>query len=97
MQTVNPSKYPEGIYLDKFWAISFDCKVSASDCKTLENCPTNASLGRLPWHHLDMAMTEGSYNVYNAVNAVAWTLHEMHLQQVEMQPTGSGEGLVISP
>ena len=44
-----------------------------------------------------MALTEESYNVYNAVYAVAWTLHEMLLQQVEMQPTGSVEGLVISP
>uniref|UniRef100_A0A5F5PRV8 G-protein coupled receptors family 3 profile domain-containing protein n=1 Tax=Equus caballus TaxID=9796 RepID=A0A5F5PRV8_HORSE len=97
IQTVNPSKYPEDIYLAKLWFLFFPCMISESDCKTLENCPPNASLGWLPWQLFDMTMIEWSYNVYNAVYAVAWTLHEMLLQRAEMQPMGSGEGLVFSP
>ena len=97
IMTANPSKYPEDFYLAKLWFISFNCMVSESDCKILEKCPLNASLGWLPSHCFDMAMTEGSNNAYNAVYAVAWTLHEMLLQQVEMQTMGSGEGLVFSP
>uniref|UniRef100_A0A8C4KXL6 G-protein coupled receptors family 3 profile domain-containing protein n=1 Tax=Equus asinus TaxID=9793 RepID=A0A8C4KXL6_EQUAS len=94
---VNPSKYPEDIYLAKLWFLFFPCMISESDCKTLENCPPNASWGWLPWQLFDMTMTEWSYEVYSAVYAVAWTLHEMLLQRAETQPMGSGEGLVFSP
>uniref|UniRef100_A0A9L0I5C1 G-protein coupled receptors family 3 profile domain-containing protein n=1 Tax=Equus asinus TaxID=9793 RepID=A0A9L0I5C1_EQUAS len=97
IMTANPSKYPEDFYLAKLWFISFNCMVSESDCKILEKCPLNASLGWLPWHRFDMAMTEGSNNVYNAVYAVAWTLHEMLLQQVEMQTMGKHKSFCLHP
>ncbi|XP_071065785.1 vomeronasal type-2 receptor 116-like [Dasypus novemcinctus] len=97
IQEANPSKYPEDFYLTKLWSISFDCKVSDSDCNTLENCPPNASLEWLPWWQFDKVMNEGSYNVYSAVYAVAQTLHEILLQRVEMQSVGSGNGLAFEP
>ncbi|KAM4855498.1 vomeronasal type-2 receptor 116-like [Urocitellus parryii] len=42
------------------------------------NCPLNASLEWLPESTFDTAMSEESYNVYNAVYAVAHTFHELH-------------------
>nr|XP_058146460.1 vomeronasal type-2 receptor 116-like [Dasypus novemcinctus] len=97
IQTVNPVKYPEDFYLVKLWFISFDCLLSESDCNTLESSPPNASLELMPWWQFDKDMNEGSYNVYNAVYAVAQSLQEMLLQQVEMQSVGNGDGLIFEP
>ncbi|XP_071068879.1 vomeronasal type-2 receptor 116-like [Dasypus novemcinctus] len=97
IQTVKPSKYPEDFYLTKLWYVSFNCLVSESDCNTLENCPPNASLELLPWWLFDNDMNEGSYNVYNAVYAVAQSLHEILLQRVEIQSVENAFGLVVYP
>uniref|UniRef100_A0A8C2VBD1 Vomeronasal type-2 receptor 116-like n=1 Tax=Chinchilla lanigera TaxID=34839 RepID=A0A8C2VBD1_CHILA len=95
IQTVNPSKYPEDIFLARLWWTHFNCSVSESTCRSLENCSSHGSLEWLPWH-FDMAMSEGSYNIYNAVHAVAHALHEM-LLQVDIEPKNSGKGLGFSP
>ncbi|RWS18266.1 vomeronasal type-2 receptor 116-like protein, partial [Leptotrombidium deliense] len=42
-------------------------------------------------------MSDGSYNIYNAVYAMAHSLHEMLLQQVDVQPVKNGKGPVLSP
>uniref|UniRef100_G1U820 G-protein coupled receptors family 3 profile domain-containing protein n=1 Tax=Oryctolagus cuniculus TaxID=9986 RepID=G1U820_RABIT len=95
--TANPSKYPEDIYLLRFWSLVFDCSVTGASCKTLRNCPLNTSLELLPLHHFDMSMSDGSYNIYNAVYAVAHSVHEMLLQLLEMQPGNKGEKVAFSP
>ncbi|XP_062041624.1 vomeronasal type-2 receptor 116-like, partial [Lepus europaeus] len=97
LRTANPSKYPEDSYLSKFWSLAFNCSVTGPSCKTLQNCPLNASLESLPPHHFDMAMSDGSYNIYNAVYAVAHSVHEMLLQEVEMQPGNKGAKVAFSP
>ncbi|XP_026270717.2 LOW QUALITY PROTEIN: vomeronasal type-2 receptor 116-like [Urocitellus parryii] len=97
IQTVNPAKYPEDTYLARLWWMHFNCSVSESECKTLESCSSKGSLACLPRHHFDMAVRDGSYNIYNAVYAVAHTLHDMLLQQVDGQPVKKGKGPVFSP
>uniref|UniRef100_A0A5F9CFA1 G-protein coupled receptors family 3 profile domain-containing protein n=1 Tax=Oryctolagus cuniculus TaxID=9986 RepID=A0A5F9CFA1_RABIT len=72
-------------------------KFPQADCETLQGCPANASLEDLPVHVFDMSMSEGSYHIYNAVYAVAHTLHEMLLQRVEVQPVWNGDGLTMYP
>ncbi|XP_012888984.1 PREDICTED: vomeronasal type-2 receptor 116-like [Dipodomys ordii] len=97
VREVNPSKYPEDFYLARLWVLSFNCSYSESDCVTWENCPQDASLEWLPGHIFDMAMFEESYNIYNAVYAVAHALHKMLLHQTEMPLKGNGKGMVPSP
>ncbi|OBS59357.1 hypothetical protein A6R68_09520, partial [Neotoma lepida] len=97
IQAVNPYKYPEDNYLPKLWFLFFKCPFSEHDCQLLENCQPNASLELVPRHIFDMAMDEDSYNVYKAIYTVAHSLHEMSLQQVQMQPFGNGERLVFFP
>ncbi|XP_051017855.1 vomeronasal type-2 receptor 116-like [Acomys russatus] len=97
VQTVNPYKYPEDIYLPKFWYLFFKCSFSEVDCQLLENCQLNASLELLPRHLFDTTMSEEGYIIYNAVYAVAYSLHEMNLQQVEIQPNARREGMGFSP
>ncbi|XP_076996419.1 vomeronasal type-2 receptor 116-like [Tamandua tetradactyla] len=97
LQTANPSKYPEDFHLSKLWFIHFGCSVSESDCDKLEACVPNASLESLPLHQFDTAMSEWSYYVYNAVYALAQSLHEMPLQSVERQTMGIRNKLKFHP
>ncbi|XP_004645019.1 vomeronasal type-2 receptor 116-like [Octodon degus] len=96
IQTVNPSKYPEDIFLARLWWLHFNCSVSESTCQSLENCSSYGSLEWLPWYKFDMAMSEGSYNIYNAVHTVAYALHEM-LLQVDIELKNIGKRLGFSP
>ncbi|XP_028641398.1 vomeronasal type-2 receptor 116-like [Grammomys surdaster] len=97
IRTVNPSKYPEDPYLLKLWYILFNCSFSKFDCQLLENCQPNASLELSPTTIFDTSMSEESYNIYTSVYAVAYTLHEMSLQQCQMQSHIKGEEIVFFP
>ncbi|KAK7797044.1 hypothetical protein U0070_025160, partial [Myodes glareolus] len=85
VKTVTPSKYPEDIFLARLWEIYFNCTLSDASCKSVENCSSRGSLEWLPWYHFDTAMSDGSYHVYNAVYAVAHTIHKILMQQVDKQ------------
>ncbi|KAL1773090.1 vomeronasal type-2 receptor 116-like [Sigmodon hispidus] len=95
-RTVYPSKYPEDFILRKLWFFIFNCSFADDDCNTLENCLPNASLHESPRNIFDIAMTEYAYNTYNAVYAVAHSLHEMFLHQVEVKPIREMEKLMFS-
>lgn len=97
IQTANPSKYPEDTYLHGLWQSFFNCSFLRKDCKIVDNCLPNASLGFLPGNIFDMTMSEESYNVYSAVYAVAHSLHEMTLKQGQFQTHGKGKGMVFFP
>ncbi|XP_012888944.1 PREDICTED: vomeronasal type-2 receptor 116-like [Dipodomys ordii] len=97
VKAVKPSKYPEDIFLARLWFLSFNCSDSESDCVTWDNCAHDASLDWLPGHIFDMTMSEDSYNVYNAVYAVAQALHQLLLHQTEVQTMGNRKETVISP
>ncbi|XP_048203436.1 vomeronasal type-2 receptor 116-like [Perognathus longimembris pacificus] len=96
VRAANPSKYPEDFYLARLWFLSFNCSLSESDCITWENCPDNASLEWLPGHLFDMAISEESYNIYNAVHAVAQALHDLILCQAEVHTTANVKGVDFS-
>lgn len=95
-QTLHPSKYPEDFYLQKFWFYFFNCSFADDDCTTVENCVPNVSLHDSPNNHFDKVMTEYAYNTYNAVYAVAHSLHEMLLHQAEEKPLRKAEELMLS-
>ncbi|NP_001098013.1 vomeronasal receptor Vmn2r94 isoform X1 [Mus musculus] len=97
IQTVNPNKYPEDIYLPKLWNFFFKCSFSDTNCHVLDKCQTNASLDLLPRHIFDVVMSEESTNIYNGVYALAHSLHQMRLQLLQMQPFENGEGMVFFP
>jgi hypothetical protein len=71
---VNPSKYPEDFYLAWLGFLSFNCSYSEADCITWENCPENASLEWLCRYLFDIAISEESYSILNAVYAVTQAL-----------------------
>ncbi|EGW08670.1 Vomeronasal type-2 receptor 26 [Cricetulus griseus] len=92
MQTYTPSKYPEDHYLALLWSIYFNCSFSLPDCKILGNCLPNASLELLPSKMWNMEMTEEAYNIYNSVYAVAHSLHEMSVKQIQIKTHENGVG-----
>ncbi|XP_013362654.1 PREDICTED: vomeronasal type-2 receptor 116-like [Chinchilla lanigera] len=96
VQTANPPKYPEDTYLTMYWFQTFHCSFSDSDCE-LKDCAPSASLVQLPVNRFDTAMSDGSYNIYNAVYAVAYALHAMLLQQGQRALVETREAMVFAP
>ncbi|XP_076783570.1 vomeronasal type-2 receptor 116-like [Arvicanthis niloticus] len=83
VQTLNPLKYSDEFLVKLEWMHS-NCE--ASMCKTLKNCSYNYSSEWLKMHTFDMAFTEWSYDIYNAVYAFAHALHKMTFQQFDTLP-----------
>ncbi|EDL84916.1 rCG64193, partial [Rattus norvegicus] len=65
---------------------------SASNCEILENYTSGASLEWLLEQKFDMAFSDDSYNIYNAVYAMAHAFHELNLQQVDNQAIDNEKG-----
>ncbi|XP_036062457.1 vomeronasal type-2 receptor 116-like [Onychomys torridus] len=93
MRTVYPSNYSNEISFVRLWWIYFNCSLSSSNCKKLKNCSTKTLLKWIFRQKIGMSMSDSSYNLYNAVYAVAHSLHEMLLQQVDIWSENPGKGL----
>ncbi|CAO2627470.1 Vomeronasal type-2 receptor 116, partial [Lemmus lemmus] len=91
VQTLNPLKYSDE-YLAKLEWMNFNCELLDSKCKTLKNCISNASLQWLKVQTFDMAFTDDSYVIYNAVYTLAHIFHEMLLQEVYKVTKEDGKG-----
>ncbi|XP_012891453.1 PREDICTED: vomeronasal type-2 receptor 116-like [Dipodomys ordii] len=77
--------------LPKSWIQSVYCLLIKSDCRDLGHCSYNATLDWLLRHIFDMTMSEESYNIYNAVYALAHALHQMFLHHMEEPPVHNGK------
>ncbi|XP_005068284.2 vomeronasal type-2 receptor 116-like [Mesocricetus auratus] len=91
VKKANPIKNKDE-YLARMEWMNFNCEVSTSNCKTLKKYSWNTSLEWLVVRTSDMAFSDGSYDIYNAVYALAHALHEVDLQQVDTQPMDKGKG-----
>ncbi|KAL1765386.1 vomeronasal type-2 receptor 116-like, partial [Sigmodon hispidus] len=65
LQSLSPLTTNE--FLASLEWMNFNCEVSASKCKTLKNCSSNASLEWITAQTFDMAFRESSYDIYDAV------------------------------
>ncbi|XP_076421897.1 vomeronasal type-2 receptor 116-like [Peromyscus maniculatus bairdii] len=93
IQTVNPSNYSNTVSLAKLWWLYFNCSLSSSNCKKLKNCSEKMLPEWLSRYQFEMSMSDTSYNLYNAVYAVAHSLHGLLLQQVDTWSKNTGKGL----
>ncbi|KAL1765184.1 vomeronasal type-2 receptor 116-like, partial [Sigmodon hispidus] len=93
MQTLYPSNYTNIFSYFKLWWIYFNCSLSTSNCKTLKNCSTESILEWLFRYKYGMSMSDSSYNLYNAVYAVAYSLHKMLLQKIGLWSENAWKGL----
>ncbi|NP_001371877.1 vomeronasal receptor Vmn2r71 precursor [Mus musculus] len=93
IQTVHPSNYSSEFSFAKLWWTYFRCSLPPSNCKKLKNCPTKSVFAWLFRTPLGMAMSDTCYNSYNAIYAVAHSLHEMLLQEVDTWSKNAGKEL----
>ncbi|XP_059124477.1 vomeronasal type-2 receptor 116-like [Peromyscus eremicus] len=97
LQTVHPSNYSNEISLIKLWWIYFKCSLLSSNCNKLKYCSTETLLKWLFRTPSEMSMSDTTYNLYNAVFAVAHSLHEVFLQQVDTWSNNAGKELEFDP
>ncbi|XP_028630511.1 vomeronasal type-2 receptor 116-like [Grammomys surdaster] len=83
MQTAYPLNYSNDISFANMWWTYFKCSLPPPNCITLKNCTTETLFKWISVPHLGMSMSETCFSLYNAVYAVAHSLHEMHLQQAD--------------
>ena len=94
LQTMRPLNYSDEVSLVKLWWSYFKCSLPSSNCNILKNCPTRTLLEWLFRTPFGTSMSDAAYNLYNAVYAVAHTLHEMRLQ-VDTWPKNAGKRLEL--
>ncbi|CAO2589884.1 Vomeronasal type-2 receptor 116 [Lemmus lemmus] len=84
IQRVNPLRYSDEHLAGLEW-MNFNCGTSASMCKTLRNCSSNSSLEWVIAQTFDMAFSDDSYDIYNAVYTMAHVFHERLLQPMDIE------------
>uniref|UniRef100_A0A8D2KSA1 G-protein coupled receptors family 3 profile domain-containing protein n=1 Tax=Varanus komodoensis TaxID=61221 RepID=A0A8D2KSA1_VARKO len=80
VQTVRPSWAKGDGFIQDFWEHAFNCLVNVAKViqEGKESCLRDEKLETLPGILFEMNMTGHSYNVYNAVYAVAHALHTVY-------------------
>ncbi|XP_070810677.1 vomeronasal type-2 receptor 26-like [Pituophis catenifer annectens] len=77
LQVIKPSTHKDG-FLQEVWQQLFDCSHSNEESPSISNqtCSGEENLENLPAPLFELQMTGQSYSIYNAVYAVAHSLHE---------------------
>ncbi|XP_058036711.1 extracellular calcium-sensing receptor-like [Ahaetulla prasina] len=77
LQVIKPSTHKNGFF-QEVWEQLFDCSFSNEELSLMYDkvCSGEENLGDLPAPLFELQMTGESYNIYNAVYAVAHSLHE---------------------
>ncbi|XP_066486343.1 vomeronasal type-2 receptor 26-like [Tiliqua scincoides] len=88
LQTRNHFSTTEDDFLRDFWEQAFDCTFGGEEAETL--CTGKEKLESLPGAFFEMSMTGHSYNIYNAVYAVAHALNAMQSSKPKHQATAVG-------
>ncbi|XP_076416484.1 vomeronasal type-2 receptor 116-like [Peromyscus maniculatus bairdii] len=83
LEALTPSWYPGDPYFYKFWIDNFYCSPPPLLCENKNSCPLNTSLKTKQEKNM-MVISEPSFSIWNAVYAVAHTLHKMILRTREM-------------
>ncbi|XP_077776766.1 vomeronasal type-2 receptor 26-like [Podarcis muralis] len=92
LQNRNPASGEEDGFIREFWEESFECSFPSSAAHKMDRkrCSGNERLEMLPVSVFEMGMTAHSYSVYNAVYAIAHSLHARYLSQFKY--TGMSHG-----
>ncbi|XP_033030218.1 vomeronasal type-2 receptor 26-like [Lacerta agilis] len=95
LQTLNPNSPNGDGFIQAFWQQAFNCLFSASKGhkESTNTCTGHESLESLPGHIFEMTMTGQSYSIYNAVYAIAHTLHQMHSSRPKHRMMADRSGL----
>ncbi|XP_026580839.1 vomeronasal type-2 receptor 26-like, partial [Pseudonaja textilis] len=93
LQSRNPASEKEDDFLQIFWEHAFDCSLPKPNIDIISGrtCTEKEKLESLPGTLFELKMTAHSYNIYNAVHAVAHAAHFMYLSQSEQRQIGKNE------
>ncbi|XP_053120363.1 vomeronasal type-2 receptor 26-like [Hemicordylus capensis] len=74
-------------FLRTFWENAFSCSFSDSneDKESTDTCTGQERLGSLSGTLFEMSMTGQSYSIYNAIHAIAQTLHEVYTSKAKLR------------
>ncbi|XP_063094199.1 vomeronasal type-2 receptor 26-like isoform X2 [Cavia porcellus] len=87
LRSVQPTKYPHDVFIQHVWSILFECLyMNQNGIMTFTDCKENGTLETRPLHVWDMNTSPQSYNVYAAVNVIAWALHDLLSIRTEEEP-----------
>nr|XP_034957899.1 vomeronasal type-2 receptor 26-like [Zootoca vivipara] len=96
VKEIYPSWSEEDGFMSTFWTQAFGCSFSNS-AFVYKTCTGDESLEGLPTPLFEMSMTGHSYNVYNAVYAVAHAFHILIQKYRTVEGTSSWSPLRVEP
>ncbi|XP_053120234.1 vomeronasal type-2 receptor 26-like [Hemicordylus capensis] len=92
LENVNP--YQSKMYfIHQFWVMTFSCSLPLYGfySQNKQNCSGDEKLGSLPGTMFEIGMLGLSYNIYNAVYAVAHALHAMISSKAKHKTLANGQ------
>ncbi|XP_033024172.1 vomeronasal type-2 receptor 26-like [Lacerta agilis] len=97
LESKTPSSPKGDGFILEFWQHTFGCVFRNHVSGNVEgdNCTGEEKLEDLPGPFFEMSMTSHSYNIYNAVYAVAHALHAMSTSRVKHRPMVTSGGLKL--
>ncbi|XP_077169584.1 vomeronasal type-2 receptor 26-like [Paroedura picta] len=98
LQSISPSWAKGDGFIENFWEQAFGCSLRNPDVHgdSKRMCTGEEMLDSIPVVLFEMSMTGHSYNVYNAVYAVAHTLHAFFMLGSQRRTREKGKNLDFS-
>lgn len=92
LEIVNPFWEEKDGFIHEFWPQAFNCFLFKINVLSLTFLPCNRkkTLKDLPAPYFEMSMLGHSYSIYNAVYALAHTLHAMYSTRINHRPLKHG-------
>ncbi|XP_053216101.1 vomeronasal type-2 receptor 26-like [Podarcis raffonei] len=97
VESISPSRTKGNSFIRDFWQQAFGCVFPNSVLERGDGyiCTGDEKLQNLPGTFFEVSMTGHSYNIYNAVYAVAHALHAMALSREKHSAIGDGRVLKL--
>ncbi|XP_066486318.1 vomeronasal type-2 receptor 26-like [Tiliqua scincoides] len=78
LQSLQPNLQTGDDFFRIFWEQAFDCSFSNMNEDYSDICTGQEKMENFPGIFFEMSMTGQSYSIYNAVHAIAYTLHNLY-------------------
>ncbi|XP_051512058.1 extracellular calcium-sensing receptor-like [Myxocyprinus asiaticus] len=88
LQEVNPSQFPNSVFLKDFWEHVFDCSLTKNE---IRRCNGSEHLGNVQNPFTDLTDLRFSDNIYKAVYAVAHAMHNLLLCKQNISSTANAK------